>query len=507
MAKLDSKNYATPMPILTKSLSADDLKYFLDHEKERLLDLRSSNDIAGIATFVSEKLINSRKTKEVSDRDTLDNLASELDRLNYLKRLNDELEGTYLVENGIKFTYSEERHKTVEKRIMDIARPYLDRPIKAVEALKFLAGTDAIPEGFGYIEATPEVHGGVEVKLFPRVVEVRVAIIEGAIDDPINIDDIVIEAVTSPRLRAEPEHPELYSFSNEESSGYYPVKVLHKGEQLVIPVQLSLHNYPDSTYSRLPVEKECLGAYWESWEEETAQLSDNLQIGILNLYGEDKLMTKVLSSLRNLPQSPSFDKKFNLGPEIRVRKVVVDGIDYPAREDSHDNITIVAGNEAGSCPYLFAKFDGTDGWERHGVILERADSPDKEASEIVQLRDVPTRIRISEREQERAFLNYAIMKVEHSSGEVSVFFPSDARVRQNDKQYVVLEQGQGFDLIFSGLEKVVEHTKVTVEIGGYYDSYSATRTRQLTDGLSGAVGLPSGPSTSSRSGVPNESGL
>jgi hypothetical protein len=506
MDRLDSKNYAIPMPILIKPLSTDDLKYFLDVEKERLLDLRSSNDIAGIATFISEKLFNSKKVKEVSDSNTLDDLANELTTLNQLL-LDDEMGGYYIDENGNKIPYSKEKQKVVEKRIMDIARPYLDRPIKAVEALEFLAGTDGIPEGFGYVEARPEDHGGVEVKLFPRVVEVRVAIIESAIDGPINIDDIVIETVTSPRLRAEPEHPELYSFSNEESSGYYPLKVLHKGEQLVIPVQLSLHNYEGSTYSSLPMEKECYDTYWERWEEETAKLDDKSRIGILTHYLGNELMTKMLSSLRKLPQSPPFDKKFNFGAEIRVRKVVVDGIDYPAREDSHDDITIVAGNEAGSCPYLFVRFDEANGWERHGVILERADSQDKEAFEIVQLRDLPARIRISEREPERTYLNYATMKVEHSSGEVSVFSPSDARLHQNDGEYVVLEQGQGFDLIFPGLEKFVEHTSVALEIGGYYDSYSAIRTRQLTRGLSEDVGLPPNPSTSSLSGMPDESGL
>lgn len=95
-------------------------------------------------------------------------------------------------------------------------------------------------------------------------------------------------------------------------------------------------------------------------------------------------------------------KRFSYGSKLSVNGLEVAGRRLTLAGRSANYAALNIGLE-GSCPYL-STWNAADGWVEHGKILHRSSAPELEARETHSYEGYVARIRLDEREAERAVI-------------------------------------------------------------------------------------------------------
>lgn len=194
------------------------------------------------------------------------------------------------------------------------------------------------------------------------------------------------------------------------------------------------------------------------------------------------------------------DKKVVVGEAYGLNGLRIGG-DSLRLEGHSANYASIQNDLEGSCPYL-ATHSSADGWVERGKILHRAHSAAREETETYKYEGFIQRIKLEEREAERAQIR-DINVVLHT---VNRTVPASIRYTVNKLPMRALEinWGEGVELEIVLPEGIAESDVTMSEISfkGYYERYSALATN-LLDGRS-AAGTPT--KLSSACPLPTETG-
>ncbi len=166
-------------------------------------------------------------------------------------------------------------------------------------------------------------------------------------------------------------------------------------------------------------------------------------------------------------------KDYAYGPAISIRGIELNStrIDFDQKPMANFvDLTVTA--EAGSCPYLLSRDEGTHEWISHGKVLHSAPSRDREYTDVRTFLGLRTQFRIEEREPEIAHINNVELIVKLENG-------TDVRLRPRTDALTTYRSellwGDAIDIDFRLPEKPagVGVIELRLEVTGYYERYSS----------------------------------
>jgi hypothetical protein len=164
-------------------------------------------------------------------------------------------------------------------------------------------------------------------------------------------------------------------------------------------------------------------------------------------------------------------KRFSFGSKLTVNGLDVAGQQL-ALAGRSANYTALMIDLEGSCPYL-STWDASDGWVEHGKILHRASAPELEEQEVYSGEGFVARIRLDEREPERAVIRSVEAVLHLEDGTVPALVAAtgyDGRIGE-----FALNWGDRVELqvvLPDGVEAAdVQRTDIVLQ--GYYERYTA----------------------------------
>lgn len=319
---------------------------------------------------------------------------------------------------------------------------------------QYIPGEDSCPGTIAY--------------LIPRYVNLRVAVIENVLDQPIRMGNISIRENNSYGLRSRQDEQLLLDGSPLSEQNYYPQQILTKSDKILIPLELSLAYYD---YEEGYDEYEILDLLKHSavdnknaadWINKKGSFVISDDSGPVTTLKSDSL----LRLLHQPKTDPRLDEDFIFGPSLALQSAELDKIKYPIRVFDPNSLAYYAGYEMGSCPYIYTFSAQSQTWLREGRILSKFDAVQKESLDERVLKRFDGRILIKEEELETSYIDYVAIKLITAEGQELIIPTLQRRLRSIDKHYVVLRKGESVELTFDLPRVPIVQSSVVAK--GYY---------------------------------------
>src|SRR5437868_1205622 len=326
---------------------------------------------------------------------------------------------------------------------------------------------DYLPPDFCYFTIPFSYCGDrVVASLDSRVLQLRVALIENTSSHPIRIGRFLTRENPTDRLRAREADQRALGARPPEEQDLFPPGILNPGEKVLIPTEMSfVFEKGDIDHLQKLVKS-------ASDVRERTELTSHLpNMGSASLPladGTFQVAPANLISLSNrVGQGPNLEKEYTYGHSISVDSVEIDKVNYEFRKFDPDKVILHAGDESGSCPYIFTYSASAASWRNLGHILFGRRGKEKESTDEKQLIGFDGRLLIKENDPEVSFLDSMYVRAVNGMGEEMILYPKDAKLRFEDGDYVRLKRGDQM-LVHFDIPEYFHARRFSVVVKGYY---------------------------------------
>ena len=163
------------------------------------------------------------------------------------------------------------------------------------------------------------------------------------------------------------------------------------------------------------------------------------------------------------------------GPETLLKGLEINGERLDLEGQSSNFISLTAGDEGGSCPFLHIWSKELKDWVNTGKMLDKSKSAALEQTDTRQFEGFVGKFRIHEEEPELAFIDKAMLMVELKNGQHLSLKPDNHKLANRDRLRLKLGYGEYVELAFTLPDGIEEQqvTSSTISLTGYYERYSA----------------------------------
>jgi hypothetical protein len=359
------------------------------------------------------------------------------------------------------------------------------------EFILYLA-KNRLPPDFGYIDiyARPEIQEGESgtcdqselltvADFVGRIPALRVAVIENVTDHAITLDRFTIRENQQTQLRTPNEDKASFDDVPSDHRDLFTVHTLKVGERIVVPVQLLLTFDPKDNFSRERKTRVEL-------KDRPDLLSDLKKLKQLSFHSQQNSFKVGLDTIDRMLGQPMvrvpLNDEYVYGPSVRIDSVEVGGFSYPFREyDPSKTLTVTegqAGEDIGSCPYLYSYSLESKSWIDEGVVLYGLGGKRKESVDKKQLSVFDGKLLIKEKDAEESYIDSVYVKAIGADGKETILRPTNPAFRFIDHQYLRLNQGEQVQIDFDH-GPALHARKYFVVVVGYYVPYNQGRERRL----------------------------
>lgn len=311
-----------------------------------------------------------------------------------------------------------------------------------------------------------------ELRLVPRMLKLRVAVLENILSEPIRIGKFLVRETKVETLRAREEQDATLKSLNPEEQLLFPPETLGPGEKLLVPLEMVMTYDKENNSS---VQAFANPSSNNERAKVTSKLATLAAVPIpLGEEGQtfDMKTDLLLAMLKKPKQSPMLDKEYIFGPSAAIESVTVNNVSYPFRQHDVTKLAIRRGGaEIGSCPYVFTYSAQSQSWENEGHILYGRNSSFKESTDEMQLRRFDGRVIIKEKDPEQSFIDFVHIKVTLIDGREKLLYPLNSKLRFHDGNYLTMRQGDQIELQFDGPPNLFVSSHSIVS-RGYYVPYA-----------------------------------
>ncbi|MFZ0063677.1 MAG: hypothetical protein WAL47_16715, partial [Pyrinomonadaceae bacterium] len=312
------------------------------------------------------------------------------------------------------------------------------------------------------------------VDLVPRMLKLRVAVLENTSLEPIRIGQFLAHEFKDETLRPREGEEGVLKALQAEQQSLFPLETLGPHEGVVIPLDMPMA-YPDNDETSAPSSNTLNGI--------RRKLAANAVITIPageSSEGFDLDSGRILALLNKPPQSQMREKEYVFGPSMSIESVIVDGVSYPFRQFDVSKLMISSsGAQIGSCPFVYT-YSARGTWENEGHILYGRNGLLKESTDEKQLKRFDGRVIIKEEDPEESFIDFVYIKAKLVDGSERLLYPDNQALRFQDGNYLTMKQGQQIELQFEQPSDlfIISYSIVS---RGYYIPYA----RNLNNGTAG----------------------
>lgn len=302
-------------------------------------------------------------------------------------------------------------------------------------------------------------------------VYVNVAVIENMSTDPVRIEAIDFERISSPRLRPR-------SSAHDGAAASEPIEAnlakLQSGNSLIVPLNILLaaNNPMGSPRDRTFFGSQTVEAYAKSIYKRIASYRSNKTF---TRPGPTK--SRRIRKIRSSFGPPTWPRlqDYVFGPEFKIRQIRLGSDRMVSRAPDPNTFNLTTGGGAGSCPYLLAWDADRGGYVNHGKVIDAANGVAREQTEVRRFAGLKLRFRLEERELEVAHINMVKLVLRLTNGRTITLGAPHADLAQDDDAYARILAHQALDVAFA-LPEGVEARDVrtsTLRIKGYYQRYGS----------------------------------
>ena len=316
-----------------------------------------------------------------------------------------------------------------------------------------------------------------ELQLVPRMLKLRVAVLENILSEPIRMGKFLVRETKVETLRSREEEDSTLKSLNPEEQSLFPPETLGPGEKLLVPLEMVMTYDKDNNIS---VQAFTNPPSNDERAKVTSKLATLATVPIP--FGEEgqtfDIKTDLLLAMLKKPkQSPMLDKEYIFGPSASIESVTVNNVSYPFRQNDVTRLAIRRGGaEIGSCPFIFTYSAQSRSWESEGHILYRVNSPLLEATDEKELKRFDGRVIVKEQDPETSFIDFMYVKATALDGSETLLYPQNQTLRSQDRVYLKLRKGEQLEVKFDfPLNFLATYTLVA---RGYYVPFRKAENRR-----------------------------
>ena len=308
----------------------------------------------------------------------------------------------------------------------------------------------------------------VSLKLVPRKLKLRVAVLENVTSEPIQIGKFVLREIKEETLRSREEGDAALKALNPEPQELFPPKVLAPNEKLVIPLEMPMAYDQEANFDAVTLATPPDG---NMRRQVTSKLSATDKFTVTFGLGQtfDWETSRLLQLLNRPGQDPLLNKEYLFGPAVEVESVFVDNVNYLFRRQDVSRVVIRSGSSIGSCPFVYTYSVEAGSWKNEGHILYGQNSSFKEATDEKPLKRFDGRIVIKEIDPEVSFIDFIYIKAIGVDGVERRLYPNSKSLRSHDGDYLRMKQGDQVEVSFEGPSDFT--SKYVLVARGYYVPY------------------------------------
>ena len=290
-----------------------------------------------------------------------------------------------------------------------------------------------------------------ELQIAYRPLKVVVLDVENVSQQPLRMSYIEGDFRQSPDMHLSPFSSNAQR-QGERKRLEFPQELLAPGEHILVPMGLLLSSFTDLNISPHPesIPRQMPAASLVIQEETSDEKEQSV-------------------SHPDKKREVEYHNEYVVGSWFSPRLAAGLGA---VRPFSPSNVVYQGSLEQGSCPYLFAYVPSRRQWVRSGTVISNKKGKESEGESSLRIsRETDGRILVKEVEPETSYLDQIYLKVELEGGEQIILFPDDRRLRLQDADYVILNQGQEILLEFALPSKPLKSVRVISR--GYFTTESA----------------------------------
>ena len=304
--------------------------------------------------------------------------------------------------------------------------------------------------------------GGIDFSMHIRQMIFDVAFIQNISDKSVSIDALLGSELPAPGLR-----PAGSDASGAASQIALSAGEIKPGETIAVPLAISFI-MADSLKEPF---QNAVGA------AKTFKAIQAAKPGtVFELKDEDVEPPATIRKTRESFGPPTTPKPalYTFGPELRLTGLVMGGNQLVFDQASRNFMQLTAGEGYGSCPYLYAWDDRHNAWVRHGKVIDKADSKDKEMTETKTFEGFRSKFRLAEEELEVSYIDHVKLEVELKDGTGMTLKPNFAAMAEQDARYATIKAGDRVEFSFAlpPTVKAEDVKQSTLAVTGYYRRYS-----------------------------------
>lgn len=316
------------------------------------------------------------------------------------------------------------------------------------------------PEDFLYVES---LFGGCgdEFRLIERIILLDVAVIKNRSDRPLHIGGLIGSQRTDYKL-----YPVAAS---KKRAGRIPLQsTLQPGEAIIIPLSTRLAY--DDEYGWMYRKFACSKRLFNEIRSKPRGFKFRLPY---DSPPDDYTITKIQQSFRS-PRAPN-RSAYIYGPEIALKGISVDGQPILFDRAAYNFLNLTAGDEGGSCPFLYSWDGNRQKWVLHRKVIHKADHISKKTSDQISFDGFVGRFRLTEWELELAYVDHAELAVALKNGRKITLRPSLGVLAEIDGIEARIYSGQRLEFEFKLPKHVaVEQVEQSIlSVTGYYRHYGS----------------------------------
>lgn len=351
----------------------------------------------------------------------------------------------------------------------DLARFSDPDPYKTSEWVRFYEHVtkDYLPPDFCFVSIYLSYCGDVLGEdLVARVLQLRVAVIENISSHPIRIGKFIARQNSSNQLRPREVDQSVLSTLVPTEEELFSRGILMPGERILIPLEMSF--VFEKEVAQVLQKRLRKSSDTEFREELLRRFSSPAALrfpvsdGTLEITNNDVLSTLIASA----PQV-RLEKEYIYGHSVRLESVEVDRVRHEFRKFDPDKLVLHAGDESGSCPYIFTYSTTRNAWLNQGEILFGRVGKEKESLDEKPLGAFDGRVLIKENDPETSFIDCLYVRAIDTTGREVRLYPNNEKLRFEDNHYLKLNQGQQVEVEFESPKNFVGE-KWSLVAKGYY---------------------------------------
>jgi hypothetical protein len=273
--------------------------------------------------------------------------------------------------------------------------------------------------------------------LVPRIVHLRLLMIENSSQDTIALGAVAFRTQKKPEFRSTVEEERLTKTVPLESRPLLPAGKLLPGERLIIPLQIvfKFEEPNDSIFMAFAEPNDEMRMRYQA----EVRAAPNALFAVAGNESDVRLSGRMLAGiLAHEDPVPNLDDELIAGPSVKVESVVSDGVARTIRRFNPQEVVIRGPSGEGSCPFVLTRAEKNQALRSEGVILKSNRGKANEGTDTRRLAHFDGRVVLQELEPEVTTLDRAFIRAILPDGSTREIAARDSRLREVDGAVVTV---------------------------------------------------------------------